>query len=562
MKLILKEYISSLKERDELDAILPNLLSKMGLNIIGTPTRGSREFGVDISAVGSINGEPEKLYLFSVKKGDLTRKTWDGDSKQALRPSLNEILDSYIPTRVPPEHKDKPIEICICFGGEIKTEVRQTISGFTTGNTTDKISFSEWNGDKIAELILHYFFSEDLAPEDHRRLLRKSLAMIEEPEVAFKFYQQLVDNLCTKNTLKSKLAINVLQQLNLYTSILYGWARELNNIESAYLASEYIVLKSWDILKGYINKRKTKNRAILLGLGQKILNLHTIIAQDYIEKVIKPSTNIYLGLSTTISSHCPVDINIILFDILGRLALQGIWHFNGYHILQLSHNQQLAEESLNNYYEISNIIVDIINNNPMLLTPYKDDQTIDIMLAAYCLLCSPHYLNHIQEWLTSMTNLVYMNFHNNANYPINENDYEKLIAHPIDNSNDYKKSVTEGSTLVPYLSLIAAICKLPDLYELIQKLKNEFLQHSNHQIYFFDQDSESNLYGNQELHGATLSDVNLEEGPEKLLEELKEDSKEFNEFEKLSAVTIGLYPLVLIACRHYRIPFPVHLLLP
>lgn len=107
MKLILKQYLASLKERAELDAVLPDLLSSMGLNVFISPTRGVKEYGVDIAAVGRINHDEEKIYLFSVKSGNLTRETWNGNTDQALRPSLDEIQDSFIPSRLPPQHRDK-----------------------------------------------------------------------------------------------------------------------------------------------------------------------------------------------------------------------------------------------------------------------------------------------------------------------------------------------------------------------------------------------------------------------------------------------------------------------
>ena len=47
MKLIIKEYLASLKERNELDALLPTLLSQMGLTILSEPSIGNRQFGVD-----------------------------------------------------------------------------------------------------------------------------------------------------------------------------------------------------------------------------------------------------------------------------------------------------------------------------------------------------------------------------------------------------------------------------------------------------------------------------------------------------------------------------------
>jgi len=82
MNLIIREYLASLRERDELDAVLPDLLSQLGLNVFSRPGRGTRQDGVDVGAVGRLNGGTEKVYLFSVKPGDLTRRDWDGDAVQ------------------------------------------------------------------------------------------------------------------------------------------------------------------------------------------------------------------------------------------------------------------------------------------------------------------------------------------------------------------------------------------------------------------------------------------------------------------------------------------------
>lgn len=60
MKLILKQYLASLKERAELDAVLPDLLSSMGMNVFISPTRGVKEYGVDMAAIGKVNGEEKK----------------------------------------------------------------------------------------------------------------------------------------------------------------------------------------------------------------------------------------------------------------------------------------------------------------------------------------------------------------------------------------------------------------------------------------------------------------------------------------------------------------------
>jgi len=128
MKLIIKEYLASLKERDELDVILPDLLSQMGLHVFSKPSIGTRQYGVDIAAYGSIDKGPETVYLFSVKGGDLGRTDWNSGSVQDLQPSLDDILTVYIPTHLPVEYKDKPIKVCICIGGTVKEEVRLSLT--------------------------------------------------------------------------------------------------------------------------------------------------------------------------------------------------------------------------------------------------------------------------------------------------------------------------------------------------------------------------------------------------------------------------------------------------
>jgi hypothetical protein len=105
MKLLLSDYVGSLKERGELDAILPDLLSEIGFHVISRPGIGVAQRGVDIAAVGRHENGDRRLFLFSVKAGDLKRAEWN-TGVQALQPSLDEILDDYIPNRIPPQYKN------------------------------------------------------------------------------------------------------------------------------------------------------------------------------------------------------------------------------------------------------------------------------------------------------------------------------------------------------------------------------------------------------------------------------------------------------------------------
>lgn len=558
MKLVIRQYLASLKERGELDVLLPDLLSQMGLEVILRPGIGARQFGVDVAAVGKLNDGEEKVYLFSVKSGDLGRRDWDGGNPQDLRPSINEIIDSFIPTRIPPEHQAKPIEICLCFGGEIKEEVRPNVSGFLQRETTEKLSFSEWNGDHLAALIERYFLREELLPETCRGLLRKSLAMVDEPDISFKHFSALVALLGKIDKPTPKKSLMAIRQLNICTWILFAWCREADNIESAYLGSERALLNGWDFYKEIVGK-KDKSSLAIAHTFHSLMSLHLTISNYYLEQKIIPHQGLY-ALSTAISPACAVDVNLKLFDVVGRVAMMGMWLHR--HLLSLDEheveNWEVCSTAFRTYQEA---LKKIIYHNPMLLSPYKDEQAIDIVLAIWFLALSSHHVEDLDYWLRNMVESTYIRFRQNQFYPSTIRSYAELIEHPLDDSEEYRKSITKGSILYPYLSAFAAIFNFDETYRSIQQLKTEFLSHCNCQVYFLDETAEEHLYCDSANHGAVLSNASLDKAPTEYMAELLEECQQSAHFNELSAVKCGYWPLVMMACRHYRLPIPMHFLI-
>jgi hypothetical protein len=325
MKLIISQYLAGLRERNELDAVLPDLLSQMGLTVYSRPGRGTRQDGVDVAAVGSIDGGPEKVYVFSIKSGDLTRKEWDGDTVQSLRPSLNEIIDAYIPNRIPPEHKDKEVVICATFGGDVQEQVRPQLVGFMAQNSkAGRVSFEEWNGDKLANLIQSHLLREDLIGDRSRSDLRKTLALLDEPEASYEYFASLVRNIdgaCTNDDEH----IRGLRQLSVCLWILFSWSRDADNLECAYRASELALLHGWNIFRAFAGK-KTKASDAASSAFIAIFQVYRQITSGYLEK-IAPHLQQEHALSSAVRGGSSIDVNLKLFDLLGRLAIGGIWTF-------------------------------------------------------------------------------------------------------------------------------------------------------------------------------------------------------------------------------------------
>lgn len=74
MKLVFRQYLASLRERRELDAVLPDLLSELGYTVLSRPSIGTRQYGVDVAALSPADeAGKQQLYLFSIKQGDLMR---------------------------------------------------------------------------------------------------------------------------------------------------------------------------------------------------------------------------------------------------------------------------------------------------------------------------------------------------------------------------------------------------------------------------------------------------------------------------------------------------------
>ena len=328
MKLILKQYLSSLRERGELDAILPDLLSQLGLNVFSRPGRGTRQDGVDVGAVGSLDGGPERVDLFSIKPGDLTRKDWDGDAVQSLRPSLHEIIDAYIPNRLPVEHRGKDIVICIGIGGDVQEQVRPQLAGFIKRNTTASITFEEWNGDKLASLIQSCFLREDLLPERARSRLRKSLALLDEPEASYQHFAALIKSLAVVDNQKDAERVTALRQMSICLWILFAWARETPNMEAAYLSSELTLLHGWKIVSPYAAKKGKVTQAVETAFFS-IFSAYQQICREFLTTNVLPHVGKLHAVSSAVRASCSLDINLKLFDLLGRLATDGIWAYWG-----------------------------------------------------------------------------------------------------------------------------------------------------------------------------------------------------------------------------------------
>lgn len=552
MKVLLRDYLGSLKEREELDAVLPDLLSELGYTVFSRPGRGTAQRGVDIGAVGVDPADGErKVFLFSVKQGDLTRQDWDG-TPQAMRSSLNEIRDSYIPTRLPARFKELKIVICLCFGGDVQEQVRDLLKGYIAENASDRISFDEWNGDHLAGLLLEGVLREELLPKAMRSSFQKAVAMVDQPEVAFEHFAKLAKQLRQAGVASPRARVRAARQLNICVWILFVWARDAGNVEAAYRVSELALLNVWDMTKPTIGK-STRTAKDMNRVLDELIKLHLRVVGELVETKLLPYAGVPHGLSMSMHSHSALDVNLALFDILGRISMAGLW----VHWMKERAPREAAEHAEAAVMRFAQSGLDLIENNPGLMLPVSDDQAIEISLFLQ-LWASTGGADgaRVARWLEEMVNRLNFTIRRRSRYTTVFSDYGDLVDHPRDSTDAYFQEATAGSTLIPILVAWLSALGVTRALESLSTLTNERLEHCTQQLWTPGPDSEAHLYLNDAPHGRALMNLPIESSGQKLVSVVADMVENDSDFNELSAVRIGVWPVVLMACRHHRLPVP------
>jgi hypothetical protein len=568
MKLVIREYLASLKERDELDAVLPDLLTELGFTVYSRPGRGTRQYGVDIAAVGMGRDNVRRVHLFSVKSGDLDRTEWNTTSPQSLRPSLDEILDHYVTSRIPPEYASLPIAICLTFGGAIDEQVRAEVTGYMNRYTTERISFEEWNGDRLAQVILDGILREGLLPVALRSHLRKSVAMVEEPDIALDHFRQLLRALADTPGATATVRLSQARLINICLWIMFVWAREVDNVEAPYRTSERALLEIWQLLKADIARGGKGAEAAGLVINE-LVELHFTIWDTLFEGKILPHAETRHALSSAVGSHAAIDVNLKLFDMIGRLALRGLWLLwqlspaTGPVVLSNAYLEtlpsELAETTRTTVARIDRLcqqLMAIIGNNRALLSPIGDWQAIEIALVFTLLACRPGAQGAIDEWTKELATRTMFAFTVHGRYPTTSHSYWDLVDHPTEQSDEYRRGATEGSILYPLLAVFAAARGRQDIYDELATFKGEKLAHCTFQTWLPDEDSEANLYLGRDNHGAALTGIPMTKDMKGALDFVLDEAKANPHYDQLSAIKLGHWPIVLMACRTYRYPVP------
>lgn len=525
MKLILEEYLKSLREKDELDLLICHLLQVDGYELLNKPKTGERQYGVDILAKKN-----DEILLFIIKQKDITRDCWDS-GKDSVRPSLNDIFDVYLKTMLPAYNKTNNICIVLATNGYVTASVQPSWVGYQKDHSQydgKDINYTEWTIDTLVKKCMELSFDEMLFNHDMQSVLRKALCFMEDTEDSKKYIEKIVDHYVELIDLykssKTKLK-KVKSSFLLCITLLCKWAEELNNYGIAIDTLEYTMLRTWalcvknEIFEDY-------DMSIWLRSIQRIYEKYSNLYISEVEKICR--------INNGFTMYNPLECRLLVYEIIGRMSTYGLYLI--YYCRE--------EEG----QRITNILIELLNNNPAYKYPVYDDNAIEISLMF--LLLTRAQRRDVPNIISALVQGFISQYRSSKAYPSPNDDFdEALQMYLSDFCPPYKASIYFGLLLE-----WACIEDCEKSFNVINEIIDTWFKDVTCQAWQLNQGEEIYFYSRNAAHNVGISVPFTEHGN---LAEFKSFLLSINEnveFDKFSFNEYSFQPIAFIASRYFHCP--------
>ncbi len=371
--IIIQEYLSSLKEDNELDSLFPILLNVMGFRIVQTAneSKGQSQYGKDIIAIGKDKHGIKYRWYFELKgykDKDITDKNFgirDGILESIREAKYTAFNDSSIP-----EFNYLPIKIVVVHNGILKPNLRPTFEGFISAEFKSE-EFERWDIYYLTDLFSEYLFSEYLLSDsESNRLFKRTLAFLDAPDNDFIDLKQLIEIQFEKvSSIGGRAFKKLFATLNLVTSIIFHYSKENDNLISAKECSDYIVLRTW----AWILRNKFETKRSVLNEFRKILKIQYQILNSYFSKTFSIATienGLYAENGTSFEA---VGYPLRCFEYLSDL----IYYCNLRLYFPYFDRKCKAYKRLHNFQKDK--IIELVENNIGFFRPQLDNHSIPIL---------------------------------------------------------------------------------------------------------------------------------------------------------------------------------------
>jgi len=554
MRLVLSQYLRTLRERDEFDRLLPELLSEMGYVALVKPQAGTRQFGVDFPAAGkSLKDGVEELLLFVIKQGNIGRHEWSS-GPNAVRQSMEEVLDVFLASHVPPGYENHRKVIVVATTGDLNQDTLPNWSGFTERHP--QVAFEFWGADHVAGLLEQYLLNENLFDAQDRSDLRKSLALAGDSEYRFTDLCRLLlrqlglnanGSLTEQGQAQSrKDLVKALRRVHLAARICAYWADAEGERRQALWVLERTML--WCFHRAQAQELHT-NDTVLQELFD-IWKSHAEAAQRFYELLLP-----HLDVRDGFSGYCRegAEYSIVLFEQIGLLASFGL----GQALTNADETERA--QAMANARTVAEALAALLRNHSAAASPRLDEHVIDICLALV-LFTVTGQRETTRWWMQELVGRLNFVYQLGRHLPVGTDSLDDLVELDVEDDDDLKVKTKQTSWLLATLASWCAMLGFDDLYSLLAQGVATKYPEVGAQLWHPAVDWRRAWYfePGHHRHGSSEAPYAM---PQDALG-LRARIQEFNESRVLQweehspALAVGLWPIDFLACRHFRTPVP------
>jgi len=553
MKLILAQYLRTLKERDEFDRLLPDILLAMGYVPISKPQTGIRQYGVDLAAVGvSPNDGVQELLLLVVKRGDIGRSDWDS-GPQSVRQSLNEVVDVYLKTHVEPAHEKLRKRIVLATTGDLKQDTQINWDSYVKDHSAQAV-YSFWGGDKIATLIEQHMLDEHIFSSEDRTYLRKALALAGELDYDQKdlyrlFHRQLnftEEGVLVDKNERSRDLVKVLRVINLAAQVFSRWAEDEGNLKQALIVSERAMLWSWHRIQ---QEEENERQRYYQEFGE-LWQSYNAVAHRYFEKLQG-----HLYVQDGLSGYCRenAEFSLVVFEQIGLLASIGLCRISA-----TAGDKETRQVELNNAAIVADGLAAMLKNNPVSGSPRLDIHVVDIVLGMLLLVLTGR-ISQAQDWLAELVKRADYTLKRKRDFPICTDLTDDLVEATVFGDEELSTRLMSTSWLLPTLAGWSVILERNDLYDVLAKHSKTAYSEICLQLWHpTNQDLSKHLYyWSAQYHcGESEAPIILPDAENEFRTRMEAilQLARYNIIDSSTAGKAGIPAIDLVACRHFRTP--------
>ena len=370
-QIIVRDYLESLKESEELDYIFPLFLESQGFIILSKPTesKGLSQYGKDVVAVGNdFEDGIKKRFYFELKGGadrNITTDTYKKDD--GVRESIYEAKDRQFEFSNK-NHEKLPLKIVLVHNGELKASVKDTFEGFINREfpKNGNIEFDRWGISDLTILFSEKFFGEFLlANKEVTKLFNKTLVNLDVEDKISNSFIQLLDIVFAnvkrkeyKKSLPRKWKM-LFESLRLISFIIYTESKGYNNLDISKRYLTHLVIRLWF----WVLQNKLEQDKYIIQYVDKIICFYLLVMTDYFQRTL-PIACMEGGLFSEVGGRYEqVGYTFRTFDYLQYLC----W------FIKLSPREDLLKKMVVNY------LIPVINANSVSGRPLLDIHSTPII---------------------------------------------------------------------------------------------------------------------------------------------------------------------------------------